>query len=458
MAGGKLWGGRFSGKLDPAAWEYNASLPFDWRLAEVDVRGSIAWAKALMKANVLTLDEQDQIVKGLADILTEIRAGEFVQLPGDEDVHSAIERRLTEIAGPVGGKLHTGRSRNDQVATDFALWLLNAIKEVDAQIKSVQTALVNRAESDMGQIINGYTHLQRSQPILLSHWWLSHFWPLQRDRQRLAQLAERASVLPLGSGAMAGAPFPIDRQFLANQLGFQTISANSLDGVGNRDHAAEFLFSASLLGVHLSHLSEGLVLYASSEFGFIELSDSYATGSSLMPQKKNPDTLELTRGKAATIIGRLTGLLSMLKGLPSAYDKDLQEDKVPVFETFDTLNLMLPVMAGLLNTLEVKKERLTAALDPMVLATDLSEYLVRKGIPFREAHSLVGKAVRRAAELSLRLNQLPLSELQALHPDFAEDVASVFDFQASVARRETPGGTGPKAVLIQLQQAKSLLA
>ena len=458
MGGSKLWGGRFSGKLDPTAWEYNASLAFDWRLAEVDVRGSIAWAKALMKSEVLTHDEQDQIIKGLADILNEIRAGEFVQKPADEDVHTAIERRLTEIAGPVGGKLHTGRSRNDQVATDFALWLLAALKQVDTQIKTVQTALVTRAEKDMGQLISGYTHMQRSQPILLSHWWLSHFWPLQRDRQRLAQLIERTSVLPLGSGAMAGTPFPIDRQFLANQLGFNSISPNSLDGVSNRDHAAEFLFMASLLGVHLSHLSEALIIYASSEFGYIELSDAYATGSSLMPQKKNPDTLELTRGKSATIIGRLTGLLSMLKGLPSAYDKDLQEDKVPVFETFDTLNLMLPVMAGVLNTLEIRKERLNASLDPNILATDLAEYLVRKGVTFRDAHSLVGKSVRLAADLSMRLDQVPLSELQALHPAFEEDVTSVFDFQASVARREVPGATGPKAVLIQLQQAKSLLA
>ena len=455
---GKLWGGRFTGKLDPTAWEYNASLPFDWRMAEMDVRGSLAWAKALMKAEVITLDEQHQIIKGLTDILNEIRAGEFVRAPNDEDVHTAIERRLTEIAGPVGGKLHTGRSRNDQVATDFCLWLLFALKQVDAQIKNVQTALVNRAETDMGQLINGYTHLQRSQPLLLSHWWLSHFWPLQRDRQRLAQILERAAVLPLGSGALAGTPFPIDRQFLANQLGFSAISPNSLDAVSNRDHAAEFLFLAALLGVHLSHLSEGLIIFASSEFGFIELSDSYATGSSLMPQKKNPDTLELTRGKSATIIGRLTGLLTLLKGLPSAYDKDLQEDKVPVFETFDTLNLMLPVVAGVLNTLDIKKERLNSSMDPNILATDLAEYLVRKGVPFRDAHNLVGRSVRRASELSMRIDQLPLTELKALHPAFEPDVAGVFDFQASVARREAPGGTGPKAVLIQLQQAKSLLA
>jgi argininosuccinate lyase len=456
--GGKLWGGRFSGALDPTAWEYNASIAFDWRLAEYDVRGSIAWAKALMKAGVITLDEQHQIVKGLTDILGEVRAGQFEHAPSDEDVHTAVERRLTELAGPVGGKLHTGRSRNDQVATDFALWLLSAIKQVEAQLKNLQAAIVQRAETDEGLIIGGYTHLQRSQPLLLPHWWLSFFWPLQRDRQRLLQLRDRASVLPLGSGAIAGTPYPVDRQFLANQLGFKTISNNSIDAVSNRDSALEFLFTAAMIGVHLSRLSEALILYTTSEFGFVELSDAYATGSSLMPQKKNPDTLELTRGKASTIIGRLTGMLTLLKGLPSAYDKDLQEDKIPVFETFDTLNLMLPVVAGVLNTLTIKPERLVQALDPNILATDLADYLVHKGVPFREAHGAIGKAVRRAAELKIGLDKLALSELQAIHPSFDTDTSAVFDFQAAVARREVPGATGPKAVQIQLQQAKTYLA
>jgi argininosuccinate lyase len=456
--GGKLWGGRFSGKLDPTAWEYNASLAFDWRLAEYDVRGSIAWAKALMKAGVISLDEQHQIVKGLTDILTEIRTGQFEHAPTDEDVHTAVERRLTELAGPVGGKLHTGRSRNDQVATDFALWLQVAIKQVEAQLKNLQAAIVARAETDEGLIIPGYTHMQRSQPLLLPHWWLSFFWPLQRDRQRLAQLRERASVLPLGSGAIAGTPYPVDRQFLANQLGFKTISQNSIDAVSNRDAALEFLFTAAMIGVHLSRLSEALIIFATTEFGFIELSDAYATGSSLMPQKKNPDTLELTRGKSSTIIGRLTGMLTLIKGLPSAYDKDLQEDKVPVFETFDTLNLMLPVVAGVLNTLSIKKDRLAQALDPNLLATDLADYLVQKGVPFRDAHGVIGTAVRRAADLGLPLDQLSLAEMQSIHPAFEADMTAVFDFKAAVARREVPGATGPKAVQIQLQQAKTLLA
>lgn len=453
----KLWGGRFAGGLDPIAWEFNASLSFDWRLAEADIRGSIAWSKALMKAGVITLDEQHQISKGLTDILAEVRAGKFTHAPTDEDVHTAIERRLIELVGPVGGKLHTGRSRNDQVATDFALWVVDAIDRVDAFVKLVQTALVERAEKDMGIILPGYTHFQQSQPILLSHWWLSHFWPLARDRQRLAQLRERAAVLPLGSGALAGTPFPIDRKFLANQLGFKTFSPNSIDAVSNRDSAAEFLFTAVMIAIHLSRLAEMLILYTSAEFGFIELSDAYSTGSSLMPQKKNPDTLELTRGKAGTMIGRLTGLLAVLKGLPSAYDKDLQEDKLPVFEATDTLCLMLPVVAGVLQTLIIRPDKMEAALNPAMLATDLADYLVKKGIPFREAHRLVGLAVRRAASLEIPLNQLPLTEFQSISPAFGPDIAEVFDFQASIARRNSPGGTSPVAVQVQLQQARAFL-
>jgi argininosuccinate lyase len=359
--------------------------------------------------------------------------------------------------GPVGGKLHTGRSRNDQVATDFALWVVDAIDRVDAFVKLVQTALVERAEKDMGIILPGYTHFQQSQPILLSHWWLSHFWPLARDRQRLAQLRERAAVLPLGSGALAGTPFPIDRKFLANQLGFKTFSPNSIDAVSNRDSAAEFLFTAVMIAFHLSRLAEMLILYTSAEFGFIELSDAYSTGSSLMPQKKNPDTLELTRGKAGTMIGRLTGLLAVLKGLPSAYDKDLQEDKLPVFEATDTLCLMLPVVAGVLQTLIIRPDKMEAALNPAMLATDLADYLVKKGIPFREAHRLVGLAVRRAASLEIPLNQLPLTEFQSISPAFGPDIAEVFDFQASITRRNSPGGTSPVAVQVQLQQARAFL-
>ena len=357
----------------------------------------------------------------------------------------------------MGGKLHTGRSRNDQVATDFRLWMLEATEHVDALLSEVQAALVARAKRDMGILMPGYTHLQRAQPILLSHWWLAHFWPLVRDRERLAQARTRLSVLPLGAGALAGTPFPVDRAFLADTLGFSAISPNSLDAVSDRDFAAEFLFVAALVGVHLSRLSEMLILFSSAEFGFIELSDTYSTGSSLMPQKKNPDTLELTRGKSGTIIGRLVGLLTTLKGLPSAYDKDLQEDKQPVFEVTGTLGLILPVMSGLLGTLQVHPERMRQALDPAMLATDLADALVQQGMPFREAHGVVGQVVRRAQFLGIPIDQLPLSELLDISPAFSGDIGPVFDFLASANRRSVPGGTAEQAVRAQLTAAEALL-
>ena len=453
----KLWGGRFEGSSDELAAQFNQSLSFDQRLADVDVRGSIAWARGIARAGVLNPQEAAQIEAGLQQILADIHSGSFQAEPGDEDIHTAVERRLTEAIGPVGGKLHTGRSRNDQVATDTRLWLMETIDMLDGLYHKLQAALVERAEQDTGIILPGYTHFQRAQPILLSHWWLSHFWPLAGDRQRLAQLRQRTSVLPLGAGALAGAPFAVDRAFLAEQLGFETVSPNSLDAVSNRDFVAEFLFCAALTGDHLSRLAEMLIIFSTAEFGFVELADAYSTGSSLMPQKKNPDPLELTRGKAGTLIGRLAGFLATLKSLPSAYDKDLQEDKQPLFEAADTLGLMLPVMAGVLSTLQVRPARMRAALDPAMLATDLADYLVERGVPFRQAHSIVGQTVRQAITLGVRLDQLPLVELQAIHPAFQEDVSAVFDFEASVARRSVAGGTAPTAVQAQIEQAKRLL-
>jgi argininosuccinate lyase len=453
----KLWGGRFSEGLDSLAARLNNSIDFDWRLAEVDIRGSLAWAKALAGAGVLTEAEASQICTGLEDVLAEVVAGTFQIVPADEDVHTAIERRLTERIGPVGGKLHTGRSRNDQVATDFRMWLMQATESVDGLLREVQSALVERAKADLGVLMPGYTHLQRAQPILLSHWWLSHFWPLSRDRERLAQAQERMAVLPLGSGALAGTPFLVDRSFLAEELGFLSISPNSLDAVSDRDFAAEFLFSAALVGVHLSRMAEMLILFSSAEFGFVELADTYSTGSSLMPQKKNPDTLELARGKAGGLIGRLVGLLTTLKGLPSAYDKDLQEDKMLVFEAVDTLGLILPVMSGLLRTLQVHPEAMRQALDPALLATDLADYLVMHGVPFREAHGLVGQAVRRAQVLGVTLDQVPLADFQAISPAFSNDVSQVFNFLASANRRAVPGGTAEAAVRAQLEACEKLL-
>ena len=452
-----LWGGRFASGVDPLAWQFNASISVDWRLSEVDIQGSIAWAKALAKANVLQESEMLSIVGGLNAVLAEVQSDSFQLQPTDEDVHTAVERRLTELIGPLGGKLHTGRSRNDQVATDFNLWLQQAITQVDEFLSILQTALVNRADQDMGILLSGYTHLQQSQPILLSHWWLSHFWPLVRDRQRLQELKLRASVLPLGSGAMAGTPFPIDRQFLADELGFSAISPNSIDAVSNRDAAAEFLFIASLLAVHLSKLAETLILFSTSEFGYIHLSDAYTTGSSLMPQKKNPDTLELTRGKAGTIIGRLAGLLATLKGLPSTYDKDLQEDKLPVFETYDNLCLMLPVMAGVLETLRVNAKRMQANMNSGILATDLADYLVAKGVPFREAHDIVGHAVRMAEDQNTDLSHLSMEAYQTISSIFEKDVYQVFSFVSAVEKKSGIGGTASEAVSLQINKAKQLI-
>jgi argininosuccinate lyase len=362
------------------------------------------------------------------------------------------------MVGPVGGKLHTGRSRNDQVATDFCMWVQETALELEKELVGLQTVLVQRAEKDWGVILPGYTHFQQAQPIMLSHWWLSHFWPLQRDRERLQAVCRAARIMPLGSGALAGTSFPIDRFALASDLGFDSPTPNSLDAVANRDFAVEFLFWAALLGVHLSRLAEALILYSTSEFGFIVLADEYSTGSSLMPQKKNPDPLELARGRSGVLIGRLTGLLTILKGLPSAYDKDLQEDKLPVFEAADALALLLPVMGGLLTTLAVRGDWMQAAINPQVMATDLADYLVKRGVPFRQAHAAVGKAVRRADELNVSLAVLPLEEWQAIQPAFGSDLFQMFDPQVSVAQRAAFGGTAPKAVMEQLELAKKILS
>jgi len=453
----KLWGGRFNQPTGEDAWEFNKSIDFDQRLAPQDVRGSLAWARALEAAGVLTPEEGEHISAGLRAILGEFESGAFSFAESDEDIHTAVERRLGELAGPLAGKLHTGRSRNDQVATDFRLWLLDNLPNLDSALANLQSVLVDRAEAHLGAILPGYTHLQRAQPILLSHWWLAHFWPLQRDRQRLREAASRAAVLPLGCGALAGTPFPIDRAALAEDLGFLAPAPNSLDAVSDRDFAAEFLFCAALVGVHLSKLAEAVILYSSAEFGFFELSDAYTTGSSLMPQKKNPDVFELVRGKSGTLLGSLTGLLATMKALPSTYDKDLQEDKQPVFNGYDTLIAALPVMANALRTLAIHPERMESCLDAGMMATDLADYLVDKGVPFREAHSVVGQAVRFAAQQHKGLHQLSQSEYQTLHTAFESDVYAVFDPAASIARRSALGGTAPEAVKQQIQEARHAL-
>jgi len=438
-------------------WDLNASIGFDQRIALQDVRGSQAWAEALESAGILSSEEKAQICEGLQQIEAEFRSQSFAFAPKDEDIHTAVERRLSELIGTTAGKLHTGRSRNDQVATDFRLWLMDHLPTLDAALAGLQAELVARAESDMGTTIPGYTHLQRAQPLLLSHWWLSHFWPLLRDRERLNDLQPRLASLPLGAGAVAGTPFDIDRSALAETLGFASAAPNSIDAVSDRDFAAEFLFITALIGVHLSKLAEQIIIFTSAEFGFFELSDAYSTGSSLMPQKKNPDPFELARGKSGTLLGKLIGLLTTIKGLPSTYDKDLQEDKVPVFEAYDILSALLPVMAGALKTLKIHPERMQAAMDPAMMATDLADYLVERSIPFREAHALTGQAVRVALEKGISLKELPLLDYQTIHPIFDQDVYGVFDPQKCVSRRSSLGGTAPDAVKIQIDQAKSLI-
>jgi len=457
-SGNQLWGGRFTQGTDPQMWALNASIMTDRRLAFHDIRGSQAWVRALHKAGVLTAEEAQTLQEGLAAIAEEFASGQFVFAPTDEDIHTAVERRLRERVGDVAGKLHTGRSRNDQVATDFRLWMLDAIAHLQAAIRDLQSALLERAETDFGILMPGYTHLQQAQPVLLSHWWLSHFWPLARDRSRLAQTRERTAALPLGAAALAGTAYPIDRQALAADLGFRTVIPNSWDAVSDRDFAAEFLFAAALLGIHLSRLAEDIILFSSAEFGFLTLSDAYSTGSSLMPQKKNPDAFELARGKSGALIGALTGLLATLKGLPSAYDKDLQEDKAPVFRAFDDLSALLPVLANAIRTLTVHPDRMAQAISAATLATDLADFLVKQGVPFREAHHIVGQLVQQAEAAGVGLDALPPEAYQALHPSFTpEALAGLLSPEASLAHRAVEGGTAPDAVRAQIAQARAAL-
>ena len=452
-----MWGSRFGQEMDPDARRFQASLAFDRRLAPQDVRASAAWARGLRLAAVITPEECDQIVAGLATIEGELRSGEFAFHESDEDIHTAVERRLIELVGAAGGKLHTGRSRNDQVATDLRLWLLDHLPDLDRGLADLQSAFLTRAEADLSILMPGYTHLQRAQPILLGHWWLSHFWPLQRDRERLRLVRRRTAQLPLGSGALAGTAYPVDRAALAADLGFDAPSPNSLDAVSDRDFAAEFLFHCALTGIHLSRLGEAVALFCTQEFGFFELSEAFATGSSLMPQKKNPDVFELARGKAGTLIGSLAGFLATLKGLPSAYDKDLQEDKLAVFGAHDTLSSALPVLAAAVRTISIRPERMAAGLDGQLLATDLADFLVAKGVAFREAHAAVGTWVRAAGEKGREMRDFRVEELQAIHPAFGPEVAAVFDPMRSVSRHQAVGGTAPAEVKEQISAARQAM-
>ena len=431
----KLWGGRFEGKIDPGFAEFNNSYRFDRRLFEADVTASIAYGQALENARVITREEGAQIRDALETILNS-GADEFHSA---EDVHSFVEARLIELAGDVGRKLHTGRSRNDQVATDFRLWLRGSIDDLNETIRDAQTALLDSAEANRDVVIPGYTHLQRAQPVLLAHWCLAYVEMLKRDRERLTEVRRRVNVMPLGSAALAGTSFPINREVLATGLGFEGVSRNSLDAVSDRDFAVEFLSACSLIMVHLSRLAEDIILYATSEFGFFQLGDAIATGSSLMPQKKNPDSMELVRGKAGRVFGDLMSLLTTLKGLPLAYNKDMQEDKEAVFDSLDTTSASLRVTATVLRNIGIDKERAAAAASSGYMnATELADYLVRKGMPFREAHEVVGKIVMRAIEAGKELEQMDLSRFSDL---IGDDVYGVLTLESTLKAKSQIGGT-----------------
>src|SRR5882672_9015809 len=411
-----LWGGRFTGGPDPSFAEFNNSFAFDRRLLAVDVRASVAHCNGLLAAGVLSADEADKIKAGLETILERGQAGgsSYFDEAESEDVHSFVETRLVELIGDAGRKLHTGRSRNDQVATDLRLWLREAIDQLSSQVIATQTALLDLAENKRDAVLPGYTHLQRAQPIFFAHWCLAYFEMLARDRERFAETRKRVNMLPLGSAALAGTSFPIDREAVARELGFESVSRNSVDAVSDRDFCVEFASACSLIMIHLSRLAEEVILYSTSEFGFFQLSDAVATGSSLMPQKKNPDSMELVRGKAGRVFGDLAALLTMLKGLPLAYNKDMQEDKEAIFDTVDTVSNCLTVSATVLRDIHVSESRSReAATHGYLNATELADYLARKGMPFRQAHGTVGRIVMLAIERGCELNDLPLDEFKS---------------------------------------------
>lgn len=455
----KPWSERFESTLHPAIARFNASISFDIELIEYDLTGSIAHAKMLTHTGIISEAEAQQLVTGLEQIRSEYRDRKFNPGIEAEDVHFAVERRLTEIVGEVGKKLHTARSRNDQVATDIRLYLRDQIDQIRSQLREFQHVLLNLAEVNVETLIPGYTHLQRAQPLSLAHHLLTYFQMAQRDWERLGEIQARTNISPLGSGALAGTTFPIDRHYAANQLGFAGVYANSLDGVSDRDFAIEFLCAASLIMVHLSRLSEEIILWASQEFGFVTLKDGCATGSSIMPQKKNPDVPELVRGKTGRVFGHLQALLVLMKGLPLAYNKDLQEDKEALFDGVKTVQACLEAMTILLREgLEFRTERLAEAVaEDFSNATDVADYLAARGVPFREAYNLVGKVVKTSVAAGKLLKDLTLEEWKQIHPAFAEDIYGAIAPQQVVAARNSYGGTGFEQVRQALKEARALI-
>jgi argininosuccinate lyase len=450
-----LWGGRFTDKPDETFVEFNNSFKFDRRLFEADVRASIAHCEGIFQAGILTRPEAERIKTGLSTILKRADFDKnYFNETEAEDVHSFIEAKLVQLIGDAGRKLHTGRSRNDQVATAFRLWLREEITEISKIARALQQALIDAAERQKEAVLPGYTHLQRAQPILWAHWCLAYYEMFARDRERLDEVWRRVNILPLGSAALAGTAYEIDRVSVAEELGFEGVTCNSLDAVSDRDFAIEFVGACALVMVHLSRLSEDLILYASSEFGFIELSDAVSTGSSLMPQKKNPDALELIRGKAGRIFGHQTALLAMMKGLPLAYNKDMQEDKEAVFDTVDTVKISLQVAAIVLKNLRLREQKTReAATKGYLNATELADYLVQKGVPFRTAHDTVGKTVLYAISVGRELNELSLDEIRKFSSEIDKTVFDALSLEQTLASKNQIGGTSPERVFEALADA-----
>jgi argininosuccinate lyase len=454
----KLWGGRFKKSTDKLVEEFTTSLLFDKRLYREDIAGSIAHVKALARAGIIESKEADALIAGLSEIYRQIESGKFSFDVGDEDIHMAIERALIDKLGPLGGKLHTARSRNDQVALDLRLYLKQSITSLIKSIMAFQNVLIEKAEKHLDVIMPGYTHLQVAQPILFAHHLMAYFFMLLRDLDRLKDCYRRTDVLVLGSAALAGTSFKIDRQFLAKELGFSTVGRNSMDAVSDRDFVVEFLAASSLVATHLSRLAEEIVIWSSQEFSFIELDDAFSTGSSIMPQKKNPDVAELVRGKSGRIFGNLIAMLVVLKGLPLAYNRDLQEDKEALFDTFDNLQLSLETMKGLISTMKIKAQNMFLAADGnFIAATDYADYLVGRGVPFRAAHEIVGEIVKYCNQENKQLSHLSLEELRNFSQLFEEDALKLADTRTVVERRLSFGGTASKSVKRQLREAKLIL-
>lgn len=455
----KLWGGRFTGATDPLMDLYNASLPYDKRMYAADLDGTRVYTEGLTKLGLITEQELTEIHRGLEVIRKEWQDGTFVEKEGDEDIHTANERRLGEIIGRhVAGKVHTGRSRNDQVATDMRIYVREKLTELFKYVRDFIVTIVNRAEREIAALMPGYTHLQRAQPIRWAHWLSMYATYFTEDLERLEQIIKRLNKSPLGSGALAGHPYGIDREFLASNLGFEGVIGNSLAAVSDRDFVVETMFWSSLFMNHISRFSEDLIIYSTAEFGFVKLADAYSTGSSLMPQKKNPDSLELLRGKCGRVFGGLAGFLMSLKSIPSTYNKDMQEDKEPLFDCLTTVEHSVLIATGVISTLKIDEQKMRGALTMDMLATDLADYLVRKGVPFRETHHISGECVQKAENESLSgIDQLSMEQFQAIDSRFEQDVMEVFDFELSVERRTAIGGTAKSAVLAQLASLKEKL-